>query len=81
VFECFVLVLFEPLKSADPPISSGKFFAISSKKLAEACLEAIFGFKSKNFFFRSSIILSKSLGSLLLVILKNSSFIFLLFLL
>jgi len=72
--------LFEPLKSADPPTSSGKFFIISSKQLAEACLEAIFGFKSKNFFFCSSIILSKSLGNLLFIILENSSFIFLLFL-
>jgi len=71
--------LFEPLKSADPPTSSGKFFVIFSKQMAEACLEAIFGFKSKNFFFCSSIILLKSLGNLLLIILENSSFIFLLF--
>ena len=47
--ECFVFVLFEPLKSADPPINSGKFFVIFSKTKAEDCLEAILDFKSKNF--------------------------------
>ena len=79
--ENFVFVLFEPLKSADPPINSGKFFVIPSKTKAEDCLEAILGFVSKNFFYWSIISLSKFLGNLLLVDLENSSFNFLLFLL
>jgi len=37
--------LFDPLKSAEPPINSGKFFVIASKTEAEDCLEATKGFK------------------------------------
>ena len=53
--EYFVLVLFDPLKSAEPPINSGKFFVISSITFAEDCLEAISGLSWKNSFFFSSI--------------------------
>ena len=76
-----MFVLFEPLKSAEPPINSGKVFVIPSNTEAEDCLDAIFGFKLKNFFFCSLIIFSKFFGNLSLTILDISSFIFLLFLL
>ena len=39
-----VLVLLDPLKSADPPISSGRASEIISIILEEHCLVAIFGF-------------------------------------
>ena len=44
-------MLFEPLKSADPPINSGKFSVIFSKTKAEDFLDACEVFKSKIFFF------------------------------
>jgi len=68
--------LFEPLKSADPPINSGKIFVIVSRTAAEDFLEAIVGFESKNFLFSFSIILSRFFGNFPLISLVNSSFIF-----
>ena len=38
--EFFVLVLFEPLKSAEPPISSGKFACRNSSTICELFLVA-----------------------------------------
>ena len=74
-------MLLEPLKSADPPINSGRFLVISSITLADACLEAILSFASKKVFLTFVKTLSKSLGNLLFKILESSSLIFLLFLL
>ena len=47
-FELFVLVLFEPLKSADPPINWGKIVDIFSITVDEHCRVAIAGFVSKD---------------------------------
>ena len=44
IFEFSVLVLFDPLRSADPPINSGKIFEIALITEEEHCLVAIFGF-------------------------------------
>jgi len=54
---------------------------IASKTEAEDCLEATFGFESKNFLFSSPIILSRFFGNFALICLENSSFTFLPFLL
>ena len=79
--EFLVFVLFEPLKSADPPINSGNFFVIASINKEEDCLEAIDSFESKNFLFSSSIILLRFLGNFPRNNLVNSPFIFFPFLL
>ena len=76
IVENFVFVLFDPLKSADPPISSGRFFVIFSKTKAEDCLEAILDFKSKIFFLSDIMWLSKSLGKFPSIILLISSLTF-----
>ena len=51
-------VLFDPLKSADPPINSGKSLEMTSIADEEHCLVAISGFEVKYFAFSSLIIFS-----------------------
>ena len=74
-------MLFEPLKSAEPPINSFKYSEIFSKTKAEDFLEAWEDFKSNIFFLIDIIFSLKSLGSLFSVTRVISSLIFLSFLL
>ena len=80
-FELFVLVLLEPLKSAEPPTNCGKISETLSITDEEHCLVAKLGFESKYFSFSLSIRLSSSLNSDPLLNFSNSDIISLLFLL
>ena len=54
------MVLFDPLRSAEPPISWGKILEIVSIAADEHCLVAILGFESKYFIFSFLIKSSRS---------------------